>query len=72
MLAARSDVFRAMFAHDMKERQQGVVLLEDTEPDVRPISSITIMSLLLNLCSKCWNYTDYQLLMCTSCVNCRL
>ena len=34
MLASRSDVFRAMFAHDMKENQLGVVQLDDTEPQV--------------------------------------
>ena len=34
MLASRSDVFRAMFAHDMKENQLGVVQIEDSEPQV--------------------------------------
>ena len=34
MLASRSDVFCAMFAHDMKENQLGVVQLDDTEPQV--------------------------------------
>jgi hypothetical protein len=34
MLGARSDVFRAMFAHDMKENQSGEVILEDAEPKV--------------------------------------
>lgn len=30
----RSEVFRAMFAHDMKESQQGKVNLEDSNPAV--------------------------------------
>ncbi len=34
VMGARSDVFRAMFSHDMKESQDGRVEVTDTSPEV--------------------------------------